>query len=146
MRLWVWMPPIALMQSFPETQELCCRHRGINPGSGKLHSPESIMQFSLCSQPSPETEACQWKKALTTDAELWQVAGDARKVTGKEVGRSTDDRGSFGTALQDYYSKTFLNISAVQSRWVRTYLQEKSIFGTTAQVASYTFKVGINTA
>lgn len=55
--------------------------------------------FSLCAQPSPETEARQCKKALTTDAELWQVADDARKVTGKEVSRSTDDLGSLGTAL-----------------------------------------------
>jgi len=99
--------------------------------------------FSLCALPTPKTELCQWAKAFTTDAELWQAAFDAWKVTRKEVGRRADD--SFGTALEDYYGKTLLNISAVQSRWVRTYLQEKSIFGSTAQVASYTYKVGIRT-
>lgn len=79
---------------------------------------------------------------MTTETELWQVAFDAWKVSGKEVGRRADD--SFGTALKDYYSITLLNISAVQSRWVRTYLQEKSVFGSIAQVASYMFKVGIS--
>lgn len=53
--------------------------------------------FSLCALPTAKKESRQWQRALTTDAELWQVAFDAWKVTGKEVGRKADD--SFGTAL-----------------------------------------------
>lgn len=45
----------------------------------------------------PKKSPASGRKALTTDAELWQVAFDAWKVTGKEVGRRADD--SFGTAL-----------------------------------------------
>lgn len=102
--------------------------------------------LSLRPLPPAKTKPYKRQKALPTAAQLQQVACDAHKVTGKEVGRRADDTGSFGTALHNCYSKTWLNISAAQSRWVRTYLQEKSVFGTAAQVASYTFKGGINTS
>lgn len=94
----------------------------------------------------PKLTQYKQPKALPADAQLRQVARDARKVTGKEVGRRADDRGSFGTAAHNCYSQSWLNISAAQSRWVRTYLQEKSVFGSAAQVASYRLKGGRKTS
>lgn len=53
--------------------------------------------FNLCTLLTIKKELCLWQIALTTETELWQVAFDAWKVSGKEVGRKADD--SFGTAL-----------------------------------------------